>query len=325
MKQMRWEQFSPANPPSGGGTTRYVHGMAFDKTNGEMIIFGGSPSTDDNTYSLTPATFTTKSPATRPGPRQDIAFCFDEANANILMFGGDKISFPSYDQTDETWTWDGSTWTHETPAHSPPARRAATIASTPTYTLLFGGVSSALADYFDDTWKWESGDWTQLSPSTVPHKRMYHAMGYDAVSDTVIMYGGSNGGSLTLKETWEWDGSDWTQLSPATAPEMYSNAGLTWHPGLEMLVMAHGFRVGPGGDPNTDQVWAWTRSDWTLIDTCSTSIPDSRNSHGWAYDNNLRKIVMYAGDTSTGGLGASSDVWAFGAGCGRPKFIRRPT
>ena len=65
---------------------------------------------------------------------------------------------------DDTWTWDGSTWTRQHPAAHPPAFGGfmAYDAATGTVVLLsdqFGG---------GGTWTWDGSTWTQQHPVTSP-------------------------------------------------------------------------------------------------------------------------------------------------------------
>ena len=62
---------------------------------------------------------------------------YDAATGTVVLFGGDGSS----GDLGDTWTWNGTTWTEQTPATSPPARESATMAydaATGTV-VLFGG------------------------------------------------------------------------------------------------------------------------------------------------------------------------------------------
>src|ERR1700724_510836 len=52
-----------------------------------------------------------------PPPRTGGAMAFDTNTGTIVLFGGMGASSPLHD----TWTWDGSSWTQQHPAHNPPA------------------------------------------------------------------------------------------------------------------------------------------------------------------------------------------------------------
>src|ERR1700674_1745004 len=67
----------------------------------------------------------------------------------------------------DTWTWNGTDWHQEHPAHSPPPRVGPAVGFDPSTgkILLFGGHSDRV---FTDTWTWDGHDWTEehllLSP-----------------------------------------------------------------------------------------------------------------------------------------------------------------
>src|SRR5262249_12382183 len=60
-------------------------------------------------------------PATTPPGRYDAGMAFDSARNRTVLFGGVDVNFNGLN---DTWEWDGSTWTQLSPATSPPARSA---------------------------------------------------------------------------------------------------------------------------------------------------------------------------------------------------------
>jgi hypothetical protein len=88
-----------------------------------------------------------------PEARSAAAMAFDSANGTMLLFGGYGIHGPLND----TWTWDGSSWTQQHPSTSPPARGGSLMAydaTSRTVVLLggtnfpeFGGVISSGSGY----------------------------------------------------------------------------------------------------------------------------------------------------------------------------------
>src|SRR5438034_5249854 len=77
------------------------------------------------------------SPATSPPARSYLAMTYDPASGKIVMFGG-------YDGTgylNDTWTFDGTTWSQVATPISPPRRAAAQIAydASTQKVVLFGG------------------------------------------------------------------------------------------------------------------------------------------------------------------------------------------
>ena len=143
---------------------------------------------------------------------------YDAAAGNIVLFGGASSTGTFLN---ETWTWDGTTWTQQSPSVSPPTRSSQMgmvyDAGTPTV-VLFGGNNSASAGVLGDTWTWNgvTKTWTQQNPTTSPSPRGA-PMAYDAATQTVVLFGGSGNGGVQFTDTWNWNGTTWTQQFPASA------------------------------------------------------------------------------------------------------------
>src|SRR5262249_17772033 len=116
-------------------------------------------------------------PATNAAPKGNlilqnpVSLAFDAARQQLVYFGG-----PTGGQT---WTWNGTTCTKRTPAHSPSARSGHAMAydAARQRVILFGGGANSLAG--NDTWAWDGTDWTLVDAGTSPGKRFNHAMAYD--------------------------------------------------------------------------------------------------------------------------------------------------
>jgi Galactose oxidase, central domain len=130
------------------------------------------------------------SPATSPSARYGPGMAFDGAADNIVLFGG------STGTTDfnDTWTWDGTTWTQQFPPVSPPARDQMSFAydAATRKVVLFGGGNTAANSFLGDTWTWDgiAKTWTQQNPAASPSARRA-PMAYDAATKTVVLFGGS--------------------------------------------------------------------------------------------------------------------------------------
>jgi hypothetical protein len=101
---------------------------------------------------------------------------YDTASATLTVGGTETlVVFGGSDGTktlDETWTWDGITWTQAFPATVPPARTLASAATLGDRVVLFGGygVSGALLD--NATYTWDGSDWhEELISSAQPAAR----------------------------------------------------------------------------------------------------------------------------------------------------------
>ena len=108
--------------------------------------------------------------------------------AGAVALGGCLLTgVPLAAQVTPLPTW---TWTHQTPATSPPARSAATVAydAATGQVVLFGGNNGSAA--LGDTWTWDGTNWTQQSPAISPPARHLAAMAYDASAGQLVLFGG---------------------------------------------------------------------------------------------------------------------------------------
>ena len=106
---------------------------------------------------------------------------YDAANGTVVLFGGYNGG-----QLGDTWTWNGSTWTQQSPAHSPAARSSSVMAyDAATQTVvLFSGSGGTNPN---DTWTWNGTDWTQQAPAHSPPYRYGAAMAYNAANGTIVL------------------------------------------------------------------------------------------------------------------------------------------
>jgi hypothetical protein len=111
-----------------------------------------------------PTTTRQPTPASNPQPRAGASISYDPAHHQIILFGGQRDLLRNLD---DTWTWDGTSWTEQHPRHRPPARQLAGLVydAARSRTVLFGGSD---ADAFNDTWLWDGTDWEGAAPCDEP-------------------------------------------------------------------------------------------------------------------------------------------------------------
>jgi hypothetical protein len=112
------------------------------------------------------------------------------------LFGGDSAA----GNLGDTWTWDGITWTQQTPSMSPSPRGLSSIAwdNSVRRVVLFGGNSGPGQNLFD-TWIWNGATWLELIPDAVPVGRFAAPMDFDYVTRGLVLFGGF--GTTTLDDT----------------------------------------------------------------------------------------------------------------------------
>jgi hypothetical protein len=86
---------------------------------------------------------------------------YDVASHNVVLFGGQTAG----GDVNDTWIWNGTTWTERYRASGPPARDMAYVAydAAAGTVLLFGGTNNG--SFLDDTW---NGTWTEQQPANTP-------------------------------------------------------------------------------------------------------------------------------------------------------------
>ena len=160
-----WTKQHPATSPP----VLFRASMAYDAATRTVVLFGGGArrrrSAIPGPGTAPPGPSSTPRPARPPGStrrwpttRPPAPWSCSAASAATTTLG-------------DTWTWDGSTWTKQHPATSPPARDSASMAydaATGT-AVLFGGALPHLA--LADTWTWDGSTWTKQHPATSPPAR----------------------------------------------------------------------------------------------------------------------------------------------------------
>jgi len=224
-----WTEKSATSAPSARSNP------AVATLNGKVVLFGGGGLAD--TWEWDGSTWTEQKPAQSPPGRNGAVAA--TLNGKVVLFGGDVGMDESAAQANDTWEWDGSTWTEQSPATSPPAREYAVAATVGNTVVLFGGgsgPSGTLQSYLGDTWTWDGTTWTEATPASSPSPRAMASAGalggvmvvaggqaYMSIADGAVfgsdggLHGKTIGQIVTYTDTWTWDGTTWT-LSPATGP-----------------------------------------------------------------------------------------------------------
>jgi hypothetical protein len=250
-------------------------------------------------------TWTQQSPATRPPGLSGASMAYDAAAGNVVMFGGTHSIGPSH-YLAGTWVWDGSTWTQQHPATSPPARFGASMAyDTATGNVVMFGGENRQARAPRGTWAWDGSTWTKQAPTTSPPGRIYPAMAYDAATGTVVMFGGETATGRLLHDTWVWDGSTWTQQHPTASPPVRFGASMAYDAAAGNVVLFSGYnsRFALGG------TWVWDGSTWAKQSPATR--PPTRWGASMAYDAATGNVVLYGGFDPVTGTKDFGDTWAW--------------
>jgi len=153
---LTWTKQNPASSPPALANAP----MAYDAATGTAVLFGSTGHQPRQTWTWDGSTWTRQSPGASPPTRWGAAMAYDAATSTVVLFGGDH-QIPLGLGLADTWAWDGSAWTEQSPATSPSARSAASLAydaATGT-AVLFGGTGGIPGHptFLRGTWTWSAG------------------------------------------------------------------------------------------------------------------------------------------------------------------------
>ena len=278
--------------------------LVYDPENHGVILFGGATSIHqpDGTNTAVSLGDTWLWDGKRwqqldvagPPARSAAMAAYDSARHVIVLFGGSGpggIGPGLY--FNDTWTWDGTQWQQQFPAHSPNPRMRAGIAFDERHgvTVMFGGEGETT---YTATWTWDGTDWTMQDPAAIPPARHFATMAYDVARGVTVLFGGSMGG-VRLNDTWTWDGTNWTKRSaPAPQPSGWSSLA---YDGATKEVVAYVYHA-VDGDPLAEYTISWNGTRWT--DRTTGQDPTPRAETRMAYDPDTKQVLMY---------GPTSETW----------------
>lgn len=223
------------------------------------------------------------------------------SNAHMTVLGSNAVLFGGKTATgllQDTWTFNGTTWTKLTPTHKPPARCNGMMNVSFNTNLLFGGMNTK--NILGDTWIWDGSDWTQASPTVSPEPRFDAALA--SVTPFTWLFGGS-GETEQFNDMWVYIGigPGWIHMPATTKPSARSQHAMTMDPANIELVMFGG-KV---GNNVNNETWVY-HGHWHQKDP--THVPPARVGANIRYDYNINKIVMFGGSTGDHCL---NDTWTW--------------
>ncbi len=260
--------------PSGAKPRGLFGASAYDGSAGKILRTGvihedGTESaglSETCAYDPRTNTWTDLQPVASLPPLGEASMAYDPSLGRVVLFGGHQNGrFEN-----GTWAYDFATnrWLELKPANPPSARELACMVydEASGRLLLFGGMrpsddpANPVMVELDDTWAYDSrgNSWTELDPVGTPPGRWGAAIGYDRVSDTVIMFGGVKAQGGFYGDTWAYDPetNTWTELNAVGRPPARVGAFVFYDQDSGGMVL--------GGGCGDDQVLsdAWVFSWW---------------------------------------------------------------
>lgn len=240
-----------------------------------------------------------------PSARYGHAMVYDSVRRQSIVFGGSFDFLPLHD---DTWVWNGQSWTEvNLNGTRPDGRRRHCMAfdSRRGVAVLFGGlVSNGGQNASNETWEWDGAAWTRRDVQG-PSARMDAAMAYDSARGVVVLFGGRNEFTREVYgDTWLWNGSTWTeQGGPGPTPRAVPGAAMAFDAARGECVLFGGETS--QGVPYQD-TWTLNSEGWTFE---GDDAPSARSQTTLAYDGRTERVMLFGGWRPV--LGYADETWCW--------------
>lgn len=200
-----WTQLHPATSPTPRQMNLYG---AYDSGRQRLVVFGGQTSSglQNDTWEFDGSNWVQIHTPSSPPPVAEGGMAYDAAARQLVLFGGDDTGTTTGNFIDDTWTYDGSTWSQHDPAGSPAPRVGPLMAYDSSHhrVVMFGGYfgSRNTTVQWGDTWTWDGTSWTNVSALPSPPPEFQGGMDYDSAVGGVVLLTGFNGSLGVRGQTW---------------------------------------------------------------------------------------------------------------------------
>jgi cysteine-rich repeat protein len=195
-----WSQRTTTTTPPARQGAR----AAFDGA--RVIMFGGRAASTgaffDDTWSWDGTNWSAIPTSAAPPARMGVAMGYDPIRKEVILFGGFTYT-GDYVYWNDTWAFDGTTWTQRSAAVSPSGRAGASLTWNPARgCLVLVGGGAAL-----DAWEWTGTEWRAVGVPEIP------AASLGGVAPTfdgsgITGFGVQSGQHVRLELRWDGPGAD---------------------------------------------------------------------------------------------------------------------
>lgn len=304
----QWLQATPGTSPS----ARSGAAMGYDSTASRALLFGGSAgfSTSNETWSFDGSNWTLLAPANQPTGKTGAELVHDPVRGVSVMYGSMSTSFFGGPSVDETWEFDGTTWTEVFPTTTPGGlgNYGACFDSVRTRTVIYGGSANSFFPIAESgTWEWNGTNWALITTAASPGPLERPAMCFHQGIGKAVLFGGIDPQIGGVDTTWLYDGTNWTAATiSGQKPAPRTGARMAYDSVRGVCVLTGGLDP-MTGNPILD-TWEFDGAGWTQLPTATTG----RYGTTMAFLPAIRKCMQFGGlDPAT--FNDLGDTWLFGA------------
>lgn len=236
-----------------------------------------------------------------PGKRAHFGMAYDNTKEEIILNGGygpgierSPASPARGPEQNDTWDWDGAMWQLKNSGPLNINHHALAYDKANKQPTLFGGTVGGGRS--NNTYILVDDEWIVKTPSNFmsPEARDGHAMAYDELRKTILLFGGSTVGDsrrqTAFEDTWEWDGKAWNKLH-ISGPDPRWGHKMVYDENCEAIVLFGG----TNGTKYFDDTWIWegNLASWKKVNTQNN--PTARCSFGLAFDCVNQNTILLGG------------------------------
>ena len=310
-------------------SARDKHSLNYVPESETVVLYGGerwsgcqAPETDDctGTWEWDGGTglwsFTTPD---GPGMRHSPATAYDPNGKRLLLAGGGGYGAGcSQNYCASAWQWSGESkiWESAVGFPAPPTRSEAQLSvdeKSGSY-LFFGGNGPGGGGEPVDTalyvWSDVGQPWEAAAVDSAPPPRVKHALHFDPISETTLLFGGMEGwegdcdswGNGHCSNTLAWDGQQWQTLITGQGPWYGNNVLADWDESRRRIVRFGGCDLEDAMssmEMDCPALFEWDRSNaqWRKV---AASGPAPREYAAMAYDAVSERSMLWGGSTKSG-------------------------
>ena len=281
---------------------------------GRLLARNGAVTLNDTTVTVPAQNNLFDGTGPVPGRNEEV-MCFD--GYNVMLYGG-FAPFNTGAVLQDTWVWNGSSWTKlggpnpPGPALTPQpsGRFSAEAAYVGSHKAVMFGGTNTLFNLLE-TWLWDgyAQTWSQVTVAngSSPAARVHHVMAGDGAT-TALLFGGE-GTNSQFNDTWTYTvAGGWTKLAPATSPSVRSGACMSYDGYGSVYVM-----FGGKNEYNyLDETWIFNGTTWSQVVLGNGVGPSARVGAQMAFDSTSGRTILFGGVNATTNYPAN-DTWSFNA------------
>lgn len=313
----QWRQLAPPLSPS----PRMAPAMAADYA-GNTFLFGGLTSfvslfAENDTWRFDGSVWQQLAPTNPPGPRHGASLVFDTIRSVFVMFGGSP--FVASVGGNETWEFDGVTWTQVVTAVMPNSvlNHGACYDSARQRVVVYGGMFDVFTLASSaNLYEYDGANWQQIATTGGPGPLDGVSMCFHTGHGKAVLFGGRDYATgYGTDATWRYDGVAWTAVPVVGArPSARIGAGMVYDAARAVCVLTGGYSMSTGA--MLSDTWEFDGTSWQQQNTSVVAASFT----GLAFDLAHQNIVRFGGLTSIplGPVGTwryGAGVRTFGSGC----------